>query len=77
MKIREPWSFQTYDLFIPEQFTGKVHLALFEGRGEERGEPKKEALLFQSTIDIHIQNECKSTRRRLNFEQSVEVHRKI
>ena len=38
---------------IPEQLSVKAHPALFGGGG---GEPKKEALLFQSTIDIHIQN---------------------
>ena len=38
---------------IPEQFTVKAHLALFEGG---RGEPKSEALLLQSTVDIHFQN---------------------
>ena len=32
----------------------KVHTALFEGRRGE--ESKNEALLFQSTTDIHIQN---------------------
>ena len=30
----------------------KAHPALFEGRGE----PKNEALLFQSTVDKHFQN---------------------
>ena len=33
----------------------KANPALFEGRGE-RGEPKNEALLFQSTVDNHFQN---------------------
>ena len=32
-------------------------------------------IIIQSTIDIHIQNAHKNTRRRLNFELSVEVHR--
>ena len=32
----------------------KAHPALFEGEG--RGEPKNEALLFQSISDNHIQN---------------------
>ena len=34
----------------------KAHPALFEGRGE----PKNEALLFQSTVDIHFQNAHKT-----------------
>ena len=36
----------------------KAHPALFEGEG--RGEPKNEALLFQSTVDIHFQNAHKT-----------------
>ena len=39
----------TKQQFIPEQFTVKAHLALFEGSGRG-GEPKNEALLFQSTV---------------------------
>ena len=48
-----------FKLCIPEQFTVKVHPALFDGEGKGRGgrgEPKNEALLFQSTVDIHFQN---------------------
>ena len=41
---------------IPEQFTVKAHPAIFEGEGE----PKIEALLFQSTVDIHFQNAHKT-----------------
>ena len=51
--------------FIPEQFTVKVHPALFEGEG--RGEPKNEALLFQSTVDIHFTNVHKTL-----FQSTVE-----
>ena len=47
--------------FIPEQFTVKAHPALFEGEGGGGGgEPKNEALLFQSTVDIHFQNAHKT-----------------
>ena len=49
-------SFQCLKNFIPEQFTVNAHPALFEGRGE----PKNEALLFQSTVDIHFQNAHKT-----------------
>ena len=49
----------------------KSYPALF---GE--GSQKKGALLFQSTNDIHIQNTKKLTKRRLNFERSVQVHSK-
>ena len=45
----------------------KVHPALFEGRG--RGEPKNEALLFQSTVDIHFQNAHKTL-----FQSTVDIH---
>ena len=38
----------------------KAHPALFEGEGEEGGEPKNEALLFQFTVDIHFQNAHKT-----------------
>ena len=48
-------------LLIPEQFTEKVHPALFE---EEGGEPKNEALLFQSTVDKHFQNAHKTQKLR-------------
>ena len=34
----------------------KAHPALFEGEGQ----PKNEALLFQSTVDIHFQNAHKT-----------------
>ena len=48
----------------------KAHPALFGGgeSGEgEGGEPKKGGtIIFQSTIDIHIQNTHKNTKRRLN-----------
>ena len=45
-----------------------AHPALFEREGEERGEPKNEALLFQSTVDIHLQNAHKTQKlRRLAF----------
>ena len=37
----------------------KAHQALFEG-GRGGGEPKNEALLFQSTVDIHFQNAHKT-----------------
>ena len=47
-----------------------------EGGGRGGVSQKKEALLFQSTIDIHIQNAHKNTKRRLNFEWSVKVHLK-
>ena len=45
--------------FIPEQYIVKAHPALFEREGEGGGEPKNEALLFQSTVDIHIQTRTK------------------
>ena len=46
---------------VPEQFTVKAHPVLFqEGEGMGWGAKKKEALLFQSTIDIHIQNARKT-----------------
>ena len=40
----------------------KTHPALFEGKkgGGGGGEPKNEALLFQSTVDIHFQNAHKT-----------------
>ena len=45
--------------FIPEQITVNVHPALFEGEGEGggggEGQKKWGTLLFQFTIDIHIQ----------------------
>ena len=46
----------------------KAHPALFEGEGK-RGEPKNEALLFQSTVDIHFQNEHKTL-----FQSTVDIH---
>ena len=44
----------------------KAHPALFEGegRGGEGGESKNEALLFQSTVDIHFQNAHKTQKLR-------------
>ena len=51
--------------FFPEQFTVKAHPALFEG---EEGEPKNEALLFQSTVEIHFQNAHKT------FQSTVYIH---
>ena len=47
---------------IPEQFTVKAHPALFEGVGE--GWAKNEALLFQSTVNIHFQNAHKTQKLR-------------
>ena len=41
---------------IPEQFTVKAHSTLFEGKRWA----KNEALLFQSTDDIHFQNTHKT-----------------
>ena len=39
----------------------KTHPTLFEGEGPRgRGEPKNEALLFQSTVDIHFQHAHKT-----------------
>ena len=46
----------------------KAHPVLFKGRGKE-GEPKNEALLFQSTVDIHFQNEQKTL-----FQSTVDIH---
>ena len=43
----------------------KAHPALFEGEGE----PKNEALLFQSTVDIHFQNAHK-----ILFQSTVDIH---
>ena len=54
-------------LNIPEQFTVKAHLALFEGEGSQ----EKVAVLFQSTIHRHIQNAQNNTKRRINFQWSV------
>ena len=45
----------------------KAHPALFEGEG--RGEPKNEALLFQSTVDIHFRNAHKTL-----FQSTVDIH---
>ena len=45
----------------------KAQPALFEGK--RRGEPKNEALLFQSTIDIHFQNAHKTF-----LQSTVEIH---
>ena len=49
---------------IPEQFTVKEHPAFFEGRGA-----KNEALLFQSTVDIHFQNAHKTL-----FQSAVDIY---
>ena len=43
---------------IPEQFTVKAHPALFKEEGD-----KNEALLFQSTVDIHFQNTFKTQKK--------------
>ena len=51
---------------IPEQFTVKAHPALFE---EEGVIYKNEALLFQSTADIHFQNAHKTL-----FQSTVDKH---
>ena len=45
----------------------KAHPALFEGQGE--GEPENEALLFQSTVDMHFQNMHKTL-----FQSKVDIH---
>ena len=37
----------------------KAHPAFFEEEGR-RSEPKNEALLFQSTVDMHFQNAYKT-----------------
>ena len=50
-------------IIIPEQFTVKVHPALFE-KGA-----KNEALLFQSTVDIHFQNAHKTL-----FQSTIDTH---
>ena len=39
------------------------------GRGGEGGEPKNEALLFQSTVDIHLQTAHKTL-----FQSTVDIH---
>ena len=53
-------------LIIPEQFTVKAsrptQLYL-------RGDPKNEALLFQSTVDIHFQNAHQTL-----FQSTVDIH---
>ena len=54
-----------YIYIIPEQSTVKAHAALFEGEGWT----KNEALLFQSTVDIHFQNAHKTV---LQFYTTVE-----
>ena len=54
---------------IPKQFTVKVHPALFEREGRGGGEPKNEALLFQSTVDKHFQNMYKTL-----FQSTVDIH---
>ena len=46
----------------------KAHPALFEGRGGG-GEPRNEALLFQSTVDIHFQNAHKTL-----FQSTIDIH---
>ena len=49
-----------------------IHLYLMgreEGEGEEGGEPKNEALLFQSTVDIHFQNAHKPL-----FQSTVDIY---
>ena len=45
----------------------KAHTALFEG-GRRGGGAKKGALLFQSTIDIHIQNS------KIIFQSTIDIH---
>ena len=52
---------------FPEQFTVKAHPALFEGKGG--GEPKNEARLFQSRVEIHSQNTHKTL-----FQSTVDIH---
>ena len=47
----------------------KAHPALFEGEGGGGGEPKNEALLFQSIVDIHFQNVHKTL-----FQSTVDIH---
>ena len=54
----------------------KAHPALFGG---VRGEGEGEALLFQSTIDIHIPITFKNAKKRRktpNFERFAEAHHK-
>ena len=46
----------------------KAHPALFEREGEEGVEPKNEALLFQSAVDIHSQNAHKTL-----FQSTVDI----
>ena len=53
---------------ISEQFSSKAHPALFEGRGGG-SEPKNEALLFQSRVDIHFKNAQKTL-----FQSTVDKH---
>ena len=65
--IKELKGLEKISLSLPEQFTVKAHPALFEGRG--RGEPKNEALLFQSRVDIHFQNVHKTL-----FQSTVCIH---
>ena len=56
---------------IPEQFTVKAHPASFDGeRRGRRGEPKNEALLFQSTVDILSKRAQNIT----VFQSTVDIH---
>ena len=55
-------------LFIPEQFTVKAHPASFERGGVSQKWAKNEALLFQSTVDIHFQNAHKTL-----FQSTVDI----
>ena len=49
-------------LIIPEQFTVKAYTQLYLKERGRRGEPKNDALLFQSiqSVDIHFQNAHKT-----------------
>ena len=46
-----------HNINIPEQFTVKAQPALFKGRGRGRIQKIRHYNIFQSTIDIHIQNQ--------------------
>ena len=54
----------------------KAHPALFEGRGGG-GEPTNEALLFQSTVDIHFQNanETFQSTFDIHFQNALKTHK--
>ena len=51
-------------MVIPEQFTIKAHPALFEGEGWT----KNKALLFQSTVDIHVMHFQKKRTKHSNLQ---------